>query len=304
MTLKQLRSFAAVVEDGTYSAAAARLHVTPPAVAQQVRLLQRRIGMALFETVDGTRRPTDAGRELVSTTARVEGQLDACAHNLQLIRDSRAGTVSFGAVSTAKYFAPALLGGFRARRPGVDVRLVVGNRDEIVARLVAGDVDVVVMGRPPEQLDVVAEVIGEHPSVLVASPRHPLAGRPGVALADLSGARFLIREVGSGTRALTERLFASAGISPPIAMEIASNETIKQAVMADLGIALISAHTVAAELADGRLVVLDVVGLPVMRRWHAVRRSSRRPGPAARQFWRFLVRGGGGYLPDCAAYLR
>ncbi len=297
VTLKQLRALAAVVAEGTYAGAGTRLHVTAPAVAQQVRLLERRIGIPLFEFVDGSRRPTDAGIELLATTERVEAELDGCARTLQLIRDSQAGTVSFGAVSTAKYFAPQLLAGFRHRRPGIDVRLVVGNRDDILARLASNDVDVVVMGRPPEQLDLVTEIIGEHPSVVVASPGHPLGGRRGIALSDLGQQRFLIREVGSGTRLLTERLFGSAGIDPPIAMEIASNETIKQAVMADLGIAVISAHTVAAELRDGRLVTLDVVGMPVLRQWHAVRRSSRRPTPAARQFWRFLVRWGGRYLP-------
>lgn len=297
VTLKQLRALAAVIEGGTYARAAALLHVTPPAVAQQIRLLERRIGLALFDRTDQAVRPTDAGRELLATTSRIEAEIEGCRRNLELIRSSAIGSVTLGAVSTAKYFAPQLLAGFWQRHPGVEVRLVVGNRDDMIQRLAATHVDLVIMGRPPQDLDVVTEVIGDHPSVVIASPRHPLASRGGIHHDELAGERFLVRESGSGTRLLTEWFFAAAGIAPVIAMEIASNETIKQAVIADLGIAVLSAHTVAAEVADGRLVILDVQGLPVIRRWYAVRRSSLRPGPAGQQLWRFLARHTAEYLP-------
>ncbi len=298
VTLKQLRSLAAVVEAGTYAGAAERLHVTAPAVAQQVRLLERRIGLPLFDRTAQGARPTDAGRELLATISRLEAELEGCRRNLELIRQSAMGTVSLGAVSTAKYFAPQVLAGFWRRHPSVEVRLVVGNRDEVVGLLATNDVDLVVMGRPPQDLDVVTEPIGEHPSVLIASPRHRLANIASIEPRELAAERFLVREVGSGTRSLTEGFFAGCGLAPTIAMEITSNETIKQAVMADLGVAVLSAHTVAAEVDSGRLVVLDVVGMPIVRRWFAVRRASLRPGPAGQRLWSFLTRHTADYLPS------
>lgn len=297
VTLKQLQAFSAFVQGGTFAAAAEVLHVTPPAVAQQIRLLERRIGLPLVDRGDIGPRLTDAGREVLTTTSRIEAELEGCRRHLELIRNSALGTVCLGAVSTAKYFAPQLLAAFRNTHPGIDVQLVVGNRDDILGRLSGNQLDLAVMGRPPKEIDVVTARIGDHPSLLIASPRHPLAGRRRIDQQELAGHRFLVREPGSGTRLLTEWFFASAGIEPVIAMEIASNETIKQAVMADLGIAMISAHTVAAEIDDERLAVLDVVGLPIMRRWYAVRRSSLRPGPAGLRLWEFLVAHTGEHLP-------
>lgn len=297
VTLKQLRSFAALVSEGSYAAAAQTLHVTAPAVAQQVRLLERRIGVPLYERTPLGPLPSDAGQELLATTSRMEAELQGCQRNLDLIRSCAEGTVSLGAVSTAKYFAPQLLAGFWQRHPGVEVQLAVGNRDDMIQRLAGNSIDLVIMGRPPQNLDVTTVPIGEHPSVLIASPRHPLAGQPAVLQSRLESERFLVREQGSGTRALTEWFFTTAGIQPTVAMEIPSNETIKQAVIADLGVAVISKHTVAAEIDDGRLVIVDVVGMPIMRRWYAVRRSSLRPGPAGEQFWQFLAAHTSDYLP-------
>ena len=296
-TLKQLRSLAATIECGTIVGAAQRLHITAPAVAQQLRLLERTIGLPLLDRSSGTLRPTDAGRELLDATSRIEAELQNCGQNLGLIRDGTFGRVTFGAVSTAKYFAPQLLAAFWRVHPSVDVKLFVGNRDETIRGLAGNDADLVIMGRPPAELDLVTEVIGDHPHIIIASPRHPLAERLRIPQAALAGERFLVREQGSGTRLLTDWLLTTARIQPPIGMEISSNETIKQAVIADLGIALISAHTVAAEIADGRLLALNVVGTPVMRQWYVVRRSSRRLGPAGTEFWDFLTGRAREFLP-------
>jgi LysR family transcriptional regulator, low CO2-responsive transcriptional regulator len=296
-TLKQLRSLAATIECGTIVGAAQRLHVTPPAVAQQLRLLERSIGMPLFDRGPAGPRPTDTGRELLATISRVEAELEGCRRQVELIRGGKIGSVSFGAVSTAKYFAPQLLAAFWKLHPDVDVKLSIGNRDDTIRGLAAYDFDVVIMGRPPAELDLATAVIGSHPHVIIASPRHHLARRRRVPQSALTKEHFLVREQGSGTRMLTDWLFATAGIQPHIAMEIASNETIKQAVIADLGIALISAHTVAAEIDDGRLVTVNVVGLPVVRQWYAVRRSALRLGPAGGLFWAFLTEHALQFLP-------
>lgn len=296
-TLKQLRALAAVVRHGSIARAAERLHVTPPAVGQQIRLLERAAGTALLERTPNGFRPTDAGCELVAMSDRIEAEIDNSARVLELIRTGKVGSVTLGAVSTAKYFAPQLLAAFWGRHDEVDVRLVIGNRHETIEALAEHAVDVAIMGRPPHELNLVTEVIGDHPHVIIAPPDHPLARRPKVRQRDLERETFLVREPGSGTRQLTESLFAGAGIEPRIGMEIASNETIKQAVIAGLGVALLSAHTIAAELDDQRLVALAVEGLPIMRRWYAVRPTAAPPPPAVAAMWKFLTAEAVNHLP-------
>jgi LysR family transcriptional regulator for metE and metH len=191
-------------------------------------------------------------------------------------------------VSTAKYFAPQVLGAFARAHPAVEIRLEVGNRAAILAALEANTLDLALTGWPPGKLAVQKAAIGDHPHIIIARPDHVHAGHRAVSATALAHETFLVREPGSGTRLLMERLFADARVTPRIGMEMGSNETIKQAVIAGLGIAFISAHTVAVELADRRLVALDVVGLPVMRTWFIVNLAKKRllpSGHALRQFW-------------------
>ena len=300
VTLKQLRALAATVAAGTIAGAAEQLHVTAPAVAQQLRLIERCAGLTLLERTDGGMRPTAAGRELVEVTHRIDADLARSARLLDAMAAGSGGQVVFGAVSTAKYVAPAILASFWARHPGIDVRLAIGNRQETIDLLANGDVDLVMMGRPPAGLDLEAATIGEHPHVVIAAPDHPLAGRRGLSLSEIATERFLVREQGSGTRILFDELFARRRVRPPLWMEMSSNETIKQAVIAGLGVAVISAHTVAAEVADGRLAVLDVERLPVVRRWLVVRRADRGLLPPVASMWDFLVAHAAEHFPPLA----
>ena len=298
-TLKQLRALAAIIDTGTVTAAAKRLNVTPPAVTMQVQLLEEHLGLPLLDRAGDHFQPSAAGREVLAAVARVERALADCGAALDAMKGLKAGLVSVGLVSTAKYFVPNALGAFARTHPGIDIALVVGNREEIIAALASDAVDLAIMGRPPLDMEVDKNSIGAHPHVMIAPVDHPLRGRrlkPG-ALADST---FLSREPGSGTRNLMERFFKEAGVEPRIGMEIGSNETIKQAVMAGLGLAFISAHTVAAEIEDGRLAVLDVEGLPVMREWFVVKRSAKRLTPPAAALTEFLGRRGSEFLPDVA----
>jgi DNA-binding transcriptional LysR family regulator len=288
-TFKQLRSLSAIIRFGTISAAAEHLHLTAPAVGQQLKLLERAVGMPLFERRPRGLTPTDAGLELLAVADRIDDELEGAARAIDLIRSGKIGSVTLGAVSTAKYFAPQLLAAFWHEHPDVDVRLVIGNRAETIAAIANHDVDIAIMGRPPAEMALDSSVLGAHPHVIIAPPTHPLASVASIAQGDLHDERFVVREVGSGTRGLTDALFVGAGIQPGIAMEATSNETIKQAVMAELGVALLSAHTVSAELADGRLVVLDVEHTPVIRHWSRVRRQPGIVGPAAEMLWAFLA---------------
>jgi DNA-binding transcriptional LysR family regulator len=297
VTLRQLRFLTEVVRGGSLAAAAARLHLTGPAIAQQLRLLEKSVGLPLLERGPGGQRATEAGRLLVETSNRIEAELAICDETLHSLRTANGGHVTLGAVSTAKYFAPHVLGSFRRAHPPVRIALHIGNRDEILARLENFEIDLAVMGRPPEGLEVEQEVFGDHPYVVIAAPGHPLAGRRDVPFGKVAAETFLVRERGSGTRLHLDALFTAAGFEPTAGMELASNETIKQATMAGLGVALISAHTIAAEVHDGRLVVLDVRGLPIRRHWLVVRMRRRAISPATRALWDFFVAEGGAQLP-------
>ena len=298
ITLRQLRALAAVVRTGTVSAAADALAVTPPAVSQQLRLLEEALAVPLAERTPAGMRPTDAGREVLEAHARIEAALADCGAAIAALRGMQGGRVAVGVISTAKYFAPRALAAFMRREPGVEIRLSVGNRSEILAALRELQIDIAVMGRAPEDFPVEFAVIGPHPHVVIAAPEHPLAAARSIGLAALAGETFLLREAGSGTRELLRSLLQAAGLDAGMGMEMGSNETIKQAVMAGMGVALLSAHTVAAELAEGRLVALDVLGLPVLRQWFVVRNRDKRLLPAGQALWDHLMAHGAEYLPE------
>jgi LysR family transcriptional regulator for metE and metH len=298
VTLKQLRALAAVARTGTLSAAAREAGITPQAVALQLRLLEETLGLPLLERGDRAR-PTEAGREALQAAQRIEAELAGCVQAIQALQGIEGGSISVGVVSTAKYIAPRALAAFSRAHPDVALRVVVGNRGEMLTGLDGFDLDIVVMGRPPEEAAMEMAVIGDHPHVIIASPTHRLAARRGVTLAELAGETFLLREPGSGTRMLMQRLFGDDGM-PARRIEMGTNETIKQAVMAEMGVALLSAHTIAAEVESGRIAVLDVQGLPMVRRWYVVKRQDKRLLPAARALWDHLVRDGAGFLPNTA----
>jgi LysR family transcriptional regulator for metE and metH len=301
ITLRQLRTFTEVIRCGSFAAASQALHLTPPAVTVQMRQLEQRAGLPLFERTGMGLTATEAGLEVMQATQRIEQALTECADALSGLRGLQGGHVSIGVVSTAKYFAPQALGAFARAYPSVEVRLDVGNRAAIIAALDANMLDLALTGRPPEDLAVEKAVIGAHPHLIIARPDHPYARQKRLAPSALGTETFLVREPGSGTRNLMERFFAEAAVAPRIGMEMGSNETIKQAVMAGLGIAFLSAHTVAVELADKRLVALDVVGLPVVRQWFIVQLARRRLLPAAAALRQFLVEEGHKFLPELPA---
>jgi LysR family transcriptional regulator, low CO2-responsive transcriptional regulator len=298
VTLRQLRFLAATARAGSLAGAAIELHLTAPAIAQQLRLLEHRAGLPLLERGPAGQRPTEAGRVLLDAITRIEAELAHTRDSLRTLRAAETGRVALGAVSTAKYFAPHVLAAFHHAHPGVTVTLQVGNRDEILNRMEKFEIDLAVMGRPPGGLEVDQAVFGDHPYVVIAAPDHPFVAHRDIALPELADQTFLFREPGSGTRVHLDSILSSADLAPGKAMEMASNETIKQAAIAGLGIALISGHTVAAEVRDGRLAVLDVQGLPIRRHWLVVRMSRRAIAPAAEALWTFFQREGPRHLPS------
>jgi LysR family transcriptional regulator, low CO2-responsive transcriptional regulator len=292
MTMRQMRVFAAVARNLSFTRAARELHLTQPAVSQQVKLLEEEVGMPLFEQIGRKVHLAPAGVELLRYTDQAMELLRQANESLSAMRGLKRGVLKLGAVSTAKYFAPSLLSAFKPAYPEVTIKFAVGNREEIIQQLAANEIDLLIMGRPPRELETVAEPFAKHPLVLIASPRHPLASKRRIKLGQLATEHFLIREEGSGTRASMERVFREREVPIQVSMEVSSNETIKQAVMADMGISFISSHTVGLELAAGKLVILDVVGLPIVRDWYVIHLRDKRLAPIPAAFRTFLLEHG------------
>ena len=243
-------------------------------------------------------RLTDAGREVQTLAERIEAALVDCEQALDMIAGRSGGRVWIGAVSTAKYFVPFAIAAFSQKFPKIEVTLQIGNREDIRDALRGYDLDIAIMGQPPADVDVEMRLLGNHPHIIVAAAEHRLARTKALAATDLAEETFITRERGSGTRMLMEQFFQKTGLKAKIGMEMDSNETIKQAVIAGLGVAFISQHTVFHELQDRRLVELKVKGLPVMRRWHAIRRADKILLPPAQAMLDFLGEEGSRYLPN------
>jgi LysR family transcriptional regulator, low CO2-responsive transcriptional regulator len=290
LTLKQLRAHEATVRHGSVTAASRELLVTPPAITAQLKSLEDLVGSPLYDRTQDGFAPTEIGRIVLQLARDVDRLVGHAGHQIRALRSGATGSIVFGAVSTAKYIVPAMVARFQAAHPGISVQLVIGNRDEILRGLERNQFDTLVMGRPPEHMPLEARMLADHPHVLIAPPSHPLAGRDQLEPDDLCRERFLSREVGSGTRTLMQRFLARmAQQNPPDVVEMGTNETIKQAVMVGLGIALISRHTCLAELDSGKLVTLPVTGLPIIRQWYLVRRTDQEPSSATEVFCKFVV---------------
>jgi DNA-binding transcriptional LysR family regulator len=308
-TLKQLRAFCAVARQRSFAGAAAELHLTPPAITMQIKELESVVGLPLFDRGTKAATLTTSGEYMLVYARRVLATLKEAEDAMARLRGAETGRITIGMVSTAKYFLPRLLAKFRAEHRGVEMQLAVGNREQLVRQLHDNEVDLAVMGRPPRELDTRAEPFAVQPHAVVASPEHPLAKRHDVAPAELGGEEFIVREQGSGTRAAMEHFFRENHIAPPQVMEMTSNETIKQAVIANMGLAFLSLHTCGLELATRQLVVLDVTGLPLMRRWHIVNVRGKPLSPAAEALRYFVMEQGealiaaqfAGAVPDGAA---
>jgi len=300
VTLRQLKVFEAVARHLSFSRAAEELHLTQPAVSMQVQALEEQAGSPLFEQVGKKVFLTMAGEELVIHARRIAQQLREADEALAAIRGVKGGRLTIGVVSTAKYFAPRLLADFRKLHPEVELRLGVHNRDTVVRQLADNLIDMAIMGSPPRDFETVAEAFADHPLVFIAAPDHPLAVKKKIAPASIASETFLIREPGSGTRSAMERFFSEREIITPSTLEMGSNETVKQAVMAGLGISFISEHAIGLEVSVGRLVRLDVLGTPVMRAWHVVHRAEKRMLPPAEAFREFLLAEGAGRVAEIA----
>lgn len=290
INLHQLRIFHAVAEHGGYSRAAEALYLSQPGVSLQVKALERSIGLPLFEKVGRSQHLTEAGRELLGYSERIFALLDETRLVMEELGGGRRGTVKVAASTTAGiYVVPPALGAFHRESPGIKLTLDVLNRFTVQKRLLDNEVDLAVMGLIEDAHDLEVATFVPNELVVIASPRHPLAREKRITLDDLKDDNLLMREAGSGTRIDTERLLGARGMQVHIGMELRSSGAIKQAVAADLGIAVMPLAALELELELKRLLVLDVVGFPVHRHWSLARRAGGHPSAAASALWDFLI---------------
>ena len=290
LTLRQLAVFESVARHLSYTRAADEMYLSQPAVSMQIRQLEDAVGLPLFERLGRKIHLTEAGREFYHYAHLIGRQLKEAEEVLEALKGLNKGRLSVSVASTANYFATRLLAAFKKEYEGVAVSLDVTNRRALLRQLEHNEVDLVIMGRPPEDADLVAEPFMNNPLVVIAPAGHPLAGQREIPMARLADESFVVRERGSGTRIAMEKSFAEQGRSLKTGMEMTSNEAIKQAVEAGLGLGIVSLHTLELELATGRLTVLDVEGFPIMRQWHVVHRREKRLSPIAVAFKDFVFR--------------
>jgi DNA-binding transcriptional LysR family regulator len=290
LSLHQLRIFQTVAMQHSYSRAAELLDLSQPGVSLQVKALERTIGLPLFEKNGRTLRLTEAGQELLSYSQKLFALLNETQLVLEELGGARRGTVKVGASTSAGiYVVPSALGAFHRQNPGIKLTLDVVNRITVQDRLLRDDIDLGVMGLIEDSHDMEVAEFVPNELVVISSPRHPMAPRQNIPLEELGSELFLLREEGSGTRTDVERLFVERGIPLHVGMELRSSGAVKQAVAADLGIAVVPLSAIELELLAKRLIVLDVVGFPVHRHWYLVRRSGRHLSAAAVALWDFLL---------------
>ncbi|WP_374640678.1 LysR substrate-binding domain-containing protein [Hydrogenophaga sp.] len=288
-TFRQLRVFSEVARQLSFARAAEVLHLTPPAVTMQVKELEGHVGLPLFERNGRRVALTTAGEYMLVYARKMLATLKDAEDAAARLQRVEVGQLTIGMVSTAKYFLPRLLAEFKREHEGVDIRLAVGNREQLVRMLQGNEVDIAVMGRPPTELATRAEPFAAHPHVFVAATDHPLLNIGHPTVESLRPYGFILRERGSGTRAALEKFLEKSRMEPRVVMEMTSNETIKQAVMAGMGISFLSLHTIGLELEHGLIARLDVEGTPIVRGWNVVHTLSKLLSPAAEAFRYFML---------------
>jgi DNA-binding transcriptional LysR family regulator len=286
-TLAQLRLFEASARLGSFARAAEELGIAQPTASVQIKKLTEMIGLPLFEQVGKRTYLTDAGKRLYAGCGEVFAALSHIEETLSAMRDMRSGHLQLATTSTAKYFAPRLLGAFTERYPGIETSLRIHNRRELIERLANNEDDLYMFADPPAEHEVIVQTVLPNPLVVLARNDHPLAQARSIPLARLAEEPFLIREPGSGTQMLTLKLFGERGLAPKIRMELNSNDAIREAILAGLGVSILSRFTLGLEPEQSKLICLDVEGFPLESHWRFVYPIGKQLSVAARAFLDF-----------------
>ena len=289
ITIRQLQVFEAVARQLSFTRAAEELHLTQPAVSMQVKQLESSVGLSLFEQLGKRVFMTQAGETMLRHAQTVMRHLATAREEMDELKGVDSGRLRIAVASTVNYFATRLLATFARLHPSVQITLDVTNRETLLQKLEDNQPDVVLMGKPPKDLDLDADAFMDNPLIMIARPDHPLSKRCSIALKELNEETFVVRESGSGTRIAMERFFDQKSFAPSATIEMTGNETIKQSVDAGLGLAIVSVHTVELELTLERLIRLDIRGMPIMRRWYVGHRRGKRLSPTAQAFRQFVL---------------
>jgi DNA-binding transcriptional LysR family regulator len=288
-TLRQLKVFESVARLNSFSRAAEELHLSQPAVSTQIKKLEEHAGNPLFEQFGKKIYLTPAGTELLEISRSIIGQFEAAEHAMTQFKGVAGGRLNVGVISAGDYFFPRLLVEFVRRHRDVSLNFTVHNREGLLAQIGQNLTDLAIMVRPPTDMDTINQPFAPHPYVIVAAPDHPLVGKRGISRTRVAREPFVVREKGSDTWNSMQESFGADMARLNVAMEIRSTETIKQAVMAGMGVSFLSAHTIGKELQTESLAVLDVEGFPVMLSWYVVHRRNKRLPPVAQAFKDFLL---------------
>lgn len=289
LTLRQIEVFNAVARLYNYTRAAEELHMSQPAVSMQIKQLESSVGLPLFEQVGKAIHLTDAGNVMLGFSRNMADLLEEADAVFEAMKGGERGTLSISVATTASHFVTRLLAAFSSSHDGIVISLDITNRKSLQRQLENNEPDLVIMGQPPDGVEVEAEAFMKNPLVMIAPANHPLLGQKNIPLSHFSEEHFVVREPGSGTRSATERFFERHGVSFNSAIEMTSNEAIKQAVEAGLGLAIVSIHTLELELETGRLSILDVEDFPINRDWYVLQRRGKRLSPAAIAFKEFVL---------------
>lgn len=289
VTLRQLAVLEAVARNLSFTKAAEELHLTQPAVSMQIKQIEESIEIPLFEQIGKKVFLTEAGNEMYSYARAIQQLINEAETIIEDIKGIKHGTLTIAVASTANYFAPKILASFKDQHPGVSFSLDVTNRKGLLQHLENNDSDMVIMGKPPQNMELDYEEFMNNPLVAIAPTHHEMAGKHNIPMDEFLQQTFIIREIGSGTRTAIERFFSDRGKEMTKSMSMSSNEAIKQAVEAGLGLGVVSIHTLEMELELKRLVVLDVESFPILRNWYIVHRKGKRLSPAAQSFKNFIV---------------
>jgi DNA-binding transcriptional LysR family regulator len=289
ITLRQLQVFEAVARHLSHSRAAKELYLSQPAISMQIKQLELSVGLPLFEQVGKRIHMTEAGREMLHYSRAISQQLQEMKAVFSEMKGLEHGHLNISVVSTANYFMPQLLAKFSQLHPKIQISLHVANRDAVLKQLAENNTDLAIMGQPQEGTEMLAQSFMKNPLVVIAPPNHLLCKLKLVKLKILEQESFLVREQGSGTRSSMERVFSVHGIRFRAGMEMGTNEAIKQAVQAGMGLGIVSLHSAELELETGRLAVLNVEHFPVVRHWYIVHRQNKRLSMAAQAFKLFLL---------------
>ena len=289
ITIRQLTVLEAVARNLSFTKAAGELHLTQPAVSMQIKQIEESIGLPLFEQIGKKVFLTEAGNEMYRYCRSIQQQLEEADNVIENLKGVKQGKLTIAVASTANYFAPKILAAFSKEHDTVKINLDVTNREGLLEHLKNNDIDVVIMGRPPAEMELEAESFMENPLVLIAAPDHHLANKQNIPIEELQKETFILREVGSGTRTALEKFFHEKGASLATTINMSSNEAIKQAVQAGLGLGIVSIHTLELELELNRLAIIKADEFPILRHWYIVYRKGKRLSPTATAFNSFVV---------------